>query len=426
MPVAVRVLKICFTALAFLLALTSCSRSFSGNELGEAFVAPATLNLRSDLTQKNSVVAVLKHGERVGIVDARRRFVKIRTAKGQEGWVDSLQLLSSEQMAQIRHESERALTLPSEGSATVFEPLNIHIEPDRRSPAFALIKEGTYVDVLAYRLTPKDTAPLRPPNLIKERPQPAHKQKREKVSRNSWKPPLPPPPKPPANWQELSSERIDGSGNAADRAKKEANPKKAQELKKPEILESWTLVRTREKQCGWVLSRNLIMAIPDDVAQYAEGRRITSYFDLGSVNDEEKGVKHNWLWTTVSRPVPYDFDAWRVFLWNRHRHRYETSYRLRDLEGYFPVRVDPPDPNVFGRTFHLITKDEDGKLRVRTYVFDTMRVHLINTADYRPEAAGSPIGATGADSAKLSSKKSSGSWFARHWHAWRQKAVGSD
>ena len=432
MSLIVRALRTLSTSLALLLVLTcSCARTYSGDELGEAYVAPATLNLRRDLAQKNSVVTVLKHGERVSIIDTRRRFVKVRTAKGQEGWVDSLQLLSSEQMTQIRLESEKALMLPSEGSATVFEPLNIHIEPDRRSPAFALIKDGAYVDVLAYRLTAKDTGPLRPPVLINERPQPSsRKQKRERSIRSSLKLLPPKPPKPPDNWQELSSERIDGGESTADRkAKKdkEAAEKKAQDLKKPEVLESWTLVRTKDKQCGWVLSRNLVMAIPDEVAQYAEGRRITSYFDLGSVNDEEKGVKHNWLWTTLSGPAPYDFNAWRVFLWNRRRHRYETSYRLRDLEGYFPVGVDPPDSSMFGRTFHLITKDEDGKLRSRTYVFDTMRVHLISTEDYQPGAAGSQKGTDGIDVAKLQAKKSSsGSWVTRHWQALRQRVTGSD
>ena len=113
------------------------------------------------------------------------------------------------------------------------------------------------------------------------------------------------------------------------------------EPKKPVILEDWSLVRTKDNQIGWVLTRNLIMSIPDEVAQYAEGKRITSYFDLGAVHDELKGMKHNWLWTTSSAPLPYDFDAWRVFLWNRRRHRYETSYRQRDVEGYFPCPRGP-------------------------------------------------------------------------------------
>src|SRR5581483_3972962 len=175
------------------------------------------------------------------------------------------------------------------------------------------------------------------------------------------------------------------------------------------------LVRTKDKQVGWVLSRNLVMSIPDEVAQYAEGKRITSYFDLGPVQDEEKGVKHNWLWTTASAMQTADFDAWRVFLWNRRRHRYETPYRQHGIEGYFPVHVDAPDPTRFGRTFELIMKDEDGKLRRRTYLFDGTRVHLIATEDYRPENAIS-VQTSQAPPPKTG-------WFGREWNAMK-KALG--
>jgi hypothetical protein len=182
-------------------------------------------------------------------------------------------------------------------------------------------------------------------------------------------------------------------------------------------LEDWTLIRTKDGQIGWVLTRNLTMAIPDEVAQYAGGARITSYFDLGEVKDEEKGTKHNWLWTTASEQIAYDFDAWRVFLWNRRRHRYETSYRQRRVEGYYPVRVDPPDSNVFGRTFRLVTKDDDGKLRIRAYVFDGTRVHLISAQDYGQNGS-APAKAPGSlDTNKLEGKVPRTGWLREKWNA---------
>ncbi len=101
-------------------------------------------------------------------------------------------------------------------------------------------------------------------------------------------------------------------------------------------MEDWTLIRTKAGETGWVLTRNLNISVPDEVAQYAEGKRITSYFEIGSINDEEKGLKHDWLWTTLSGDDPVDFDSWRVFIWNLRRHRYETSYRQRDLIRLFP------------------------------------------------------------------------------------------
>jgi hypothetical protein len=255
--------------------------------------------------------------------------------------------------------------------------------------------------------------------LIRERPQPESRKQRRDKQRTKG-PPAPAAPRAPENWEDLSSERILGSESPADaKAKRESEEaaRKLEESKRPVALEDWTLVRTKDSQIGWVLSRNLTMAIPDEVAQYAGGARITSYFDLGEVKDEEKGTKHNWLWTTASEQMTYDFDAWRVFLWNRHRHRYETSYRQRKLEGYYPVRVDPPDPGVFGKAFHLITKDDDGKFWTRGYVFDGTRVHLISTEDYQPNGSKPGKPAASIDTTKLEGKAPQSGWFREKWNA---------
>ena len=358
--------------LSILVLLSSCNTQ-SGNSLGEAYVAPATLNLRRDLTGKNGTVTVLKYGDHLDIVDVRRRFVQVRTAKGAEGWVDSSQLLSAAQMNQIRSDAKAYSALPSEGAASAYETTNVHIEPSRVSPAFTAIPAGGLVTTLTHRLALKVTGPA-PPNsltIVKAQTVP-RRQRREKAARNSMRlPSKPGPPKPPENWQELSAERIDGAASIADahaeaESKRQARKEQAA-AKKTSVMEDWVLVRTKDGQYGWVLSRNLMMAIPDEVAQYAEGKHITSYFDLGQVVDEEKGVKHNWLWTTASSQQPFDFDGWRVFLWNRHRHRFETSYRQRDVEGYFPVHVDPAGQGTASSTFQLITKDDDGKFYIRTY-----------------------------------------------------------
>lgn len=120
--------------------------------------------------------------------------------------------------------------------------------------------------------------------------------------------------------------------------------------------DDWTLVRTASGQSGWVLTRRIYMAIPDEVAQYAEGRRITSYFSLGKVQDEDQ-KKDIWLWTTITAGVhPYDFDNYRVFVWNVKRHRYETAYIQRRIVGYFPVEAQQG-------AFSVLLEDEDGKRR---------------------------------------------------------------
>jgi len=154
------------------------------------------------------------------------------------------------------------------------------------------------------------------------------------------------------------------------------------------------------------------MSIPDDVAQYAAGKHITSYFELGTVHDDKQGPKHDWLWTTASDLQSVDFDAWRVFVWNRRRHRYETSYRQHGLEGYFPVKVEPAVPSVPGRVFKLITRDDDGTLRLRSYRFDGLLVHQIATENYQ-SGGSTDLSASVQNGAKQSEPKAQQGWFAR-------------
>jgi hypothetical protein len=106
------------------------------------------------------------------------------------------------------------------------------------------------------------------------------------------------------------------------------------------LTDDWSLVRIADGEAGWTLTRWLNMAIPDEVAQYAEGRRIVSYFSLGGVRDGDQ-TKNIWLWTTIgSGPHAYDFDNFRVFIWSLRRHRYETSYIERNLTGFAPVTLE--------------------------------------------------------------------------------------
>ncbi len=416
-----------FLVFLFLAGTIGCNKA-PEETLAQAYIAPLSVNLRSQLNQKNTTATVLKHGDRVSLIDVRRRYVKVRTSKGAEGWIDSLDLLSPEDMQRITREREQARRLPPEGSATAYETLNIHLDPSRRSPAFAQVPEGGALIILGHRVSPK-VAPLPRPSLMLERSRaPARKQKNSRRAKAGLPPPpLPPAPKPPVNWTSLwgaaqaPAESTEGPREGSPDKSKQSATAAANDPKKRVVLEDWTLVRTKDGAIGWVLARNLMMSIPDEVAQYAEGKHITSFFELGTVEDEEKGKKHSWLWTTSAAAEVPDFDSWRVFLWNRRRHRYETSYRQRDVEGYFPVHVDSPDPGGLGRAFYLITKDDDGKFRRRCYRFDGVRVHLAGTEDYRPGERGSSESARGLDTRNLASKLPQAGWLKRKWSALMQR-----
>ncbi len=324
---------------------------------------------------RSAVVGAVKHGDKLDVLETRRRFVLVRTntTPPLQGWTDANVLLTPLQMEDLSRLAAFAAKLPSEGKATVFDALNMHAEPSRQSPSFFQIPESGSVDVIGHKVAPRAAAP--PPAPVHRASAPRKNQKASKPPPLAIDPPKPPPP--PANWELLSRPRL------ADL------PGYEPPVSKPAPMDDWSLVRTNDGKVGWVLSRMLVMSIPDEVAQYAEGHRITSYMTLGEVYDKERNQgKPNWLWTTASaNALPYEFDSFRVFVWSIRRHRYETAYIERNVQGYYPV-LTKAIPGADDKAFSLVLRDKDGQLYQKTYAFNGYRVRMVSKIPYQP---GPPI-----------------------------------
>jgi hypothetical protein len=127
-----------------------------------------------------------------------------------------------------------------------------------------------------------------------------------------------------------------------------------------------------------------MISIPDEVAQYAEGHRITAYLPLGDVKDKEDKDKHNWLWTTSSAGQhPFEFDSFRVFVWSAKRHHYETAFIERNVQGYYPVETVAL-PGQEEKAFAVVLREKDGQLYRRTYGFTGYHVRMISKVPYAP------------------------------------------
>jgi len=170
--------------------------------------------------------------------------------------------------------------------------------------------------------------------------------------------------------------------------------------------ESWMLVRLHSGDAGWALGSRLYPAIPIEVAQYAEGRRITSYFALGQVVDPSAGeAKTTWLWTQISRGIEdADFDRIRVFRWSKSRSAYQTIKLERGLKGRLPIVVhEPSSPSGDDYSF-TIQVEQEGRWAARTYRIDRQRVvtvgeqpaqtplDLLSPAKSRPQPEEKPSG----------------------------------
>jgi SH3-like domain-containing protein len=308
-----------------LLLLADCSRRKRLPVIGEAYVAPISLNLRQDLAPRSTVVGTIKHGDRVEILARRRRFAKVRIANDVEGWVDSRQLLSTQGMQRLKRFHAWARRQPSQGRATPLDTLNVHIDANRYAPSFAQISPEETAEIVGRVVTQR--GPYSP-------------------DASGMPEPLPEAP------------------NA--------------------VKDDWSLVRLAEGRSGWVLSRMMTMNLPESVAVFSQGHRITSFHQLGVVRDRRGRSVNSYLWTTSSVPPDgFNYDRFRVTMFNTRTRRFETGHIESNIRGHYPITVHtPPDAPV--QRFTLIYAEGKGPAMERTFEMADRKVKLLDKKPWTP------------------------------------------
>ena len=124
--------------------------------------------------------------------------------------------------------------------------------------------------------------------------------------------------------------------------------------------------------------------VPLEVAQYAESQRIIAYFVLNTVDEDGKQVpQYLMLLNEPKDGLAWDYNQIRVFTRNRARHRYETAYRERNLQGYLPVQVGHQnfDTEWALPTFTIRKMNDQGQIVDMTYKMNGPIVHRVLTPE---------------------------------------------
>jgi hypothetical protein len=353
-----------------LLTLAACNRkALEHHEY--LYVSAAETSLRDRVATLYNKVGTVHNGERVEVLEKERRFLRVRTDSGQEGWVEERSLVPQEIYDQFQKLAADNANTPVQAHGATRAELNMHVTPSREAEHLYQLTDGEKVDILRRATAPKNP-PKEPKPVTTAQTKPDAKQKKPGKSAS----PAAKPAKPAATPEENS-------------AKPAATGEQAEEPPAPPpVMEDWYLVRTSSGHVGWVLLRMIDLDIPLDVAQYAEGQRIIGYFVLNTV--EEDGKPQPQYLVLLNEPkdgLAWDYNQIRVFTRNRARHRYETAYRERNLEGYLPVSVAHQD---FGKegdlpTFTIRKMNDDGKIVEVTYKLNGPIVKRVLTPEEEAE-----------------------------------------
>jgi SH3-like domain-containing protein len=311
-------------ALASILALAACSRGHH-RVLETAYVSAPQAALRDQVAAIYNRVGNVKNGERVEILDREKRFAKVRTASGLEGWIEQRFLVDQKTYDGLQKLSQDNQNDPVQAPGVLRNETNLHIVPGRESDHLYQLASGAKVSILK-RATAEKSPGTAPP----------------------------------------AAKRMEGKSGT----KAPAGP----------ALEDWWLVRDDQGHVGWVLARMVDVDVPLEIAQYAEGQRFVAFFALDEVQDADKKVpQYLCLLTSPHDGLPYDYDAVRVFTWNLRKHRYETAYRDHGLNGVLPVTLGQEQFDKEGTlpTFVLRVKDESGAVSERKYKLNSPIVRRV-------------------------------------------------
>ena len=353
----IAVVCLCGWLLALALFSAGCKRgSLRSNEI--AYVAVPQAVLRDRLAALYNKVGTVSNGQKVEILERQKRFVKVRTAGNQEGWIEQRYLAGQDVFDGFAKLAKENGTTPAQAKGATRAELNMHLIPTRDAEKLYQLAEGEKVDILK-RATAEKQTPGAPKGFS--------------VSNQSKPEPRKPGSKPAVNGKGAS---------AAPPTVRDANPPQVVNASVPQAaptdgkpaeakpMDDWWLVRDKQGRVGWVLARMIDIDVPMEVAQYAEGQRIQACFVLNRLRDQDKDVpQYLVLMTEPKDGLPFDFNSFRVFTWSLRRHRYETAYRERNIMGFLPASVGTQNFDKEGTQpiFTLKLQNEGGEASAHTY-----------------------------------------------------------
>jgi hypothetical protein len=332
--------------------LSGCSRLRPQPKTEIVYVLAKQTFLRDRVAAVSNRVAMVQNGDRLELLDRDRRFLRVKTDKGQIGWIEEHAVVNPDVVSGFDELKKAQEKDPVVATGVLRDDGYLHLKPGRDTDRYYLLAESDKLQLLLRASVPKAVGPQASGTASSIASVYAASEKkaaakvhasREKAAaeraENKTPPALaykPPPPPPPAEGLENPEP---AAGSAA------ANAVPAPVAPPPPAMEDWWLVRDSQGRIGWMMARRIDVDVPDEVSQYAEGQRMVAayllrkVFDPGSNFADKQAPEYVTVLSPYQDGLPYDFNQVRVFTWDTRKHRYETAYRQRNLQGYLPVVV---------------------------------------------------------------------------------------
>jgi len=278
-------------ALVFLVGLYLRFHHSSG-PIEIAYAGTKQVTVWSTSAQVREPVTTISFGERVDVLQHFQGQVKVRTAKGEVGWVQEHDLLSTDLWQMLKDLGTKAAGMRVEARGHTRVLSNLHFGPGRDTPRVRQLNKDVEIDLLTR--------------------QPAEIE-------------------PPASAANSSQNSDQESASQPTGTKKE----------------DWWLVRAHTADqgvlAGWLLGRFIELNVPAPLPDYAisAGMRIVAWSVLNEVSDPSGAHKPQYLLLGAHGPEgqPCDFTSMRAYTWSVKHQSYETAFVESNFCGKLPIQL---------------------------------------------------------------------------------------
>ena len=151
-----------FAALLLLAVAPACRRAAIAKHEYMYVSAPET-SLRDRVASMYNKVGTVHSGDRVDVLEHAKRFVRVRTDSGVEGWVEQRSLVTEDVFDSFQKLAQGASGAAIQGHGMARADLNMHLTPSRDGEHLYQLKEGEKVEILRRATTDKNAAKPQPP-----------------------------------------------------------------------------------------------------------------------------------------------------------------------------------------------------------------------------------------------------------------------
>lgn len=322
---------------ACLTPLAACSHSESSGQM--AVVVPERLELYSTTAKVKRVVAELRSGDRVTVLerveDSGANWVKLSGPNGQTGWTEARHLVSQEIVDRSRQIASEIQQTQAQAIGRSKASLKLRLTPDRSAEdnVITTLPSGSTLEIVD-----------------RERhPRPA-----------------------PSDAKTVTQPVADVKDSEAQSTK----------------YDEWYKVRVKDNAllpAGWIYAGSVELAVPGEITYYASsGRKIVGWQKIGTARDDEGRAGDHYLvlerWALLSDDKS-DFSRIQVMAYDPKSRDYYVPFR-EDVQGRLPVTLKMEGSH---GTFRIQALDKDGSTHPLDYKIETLEGGKIRVTRVTPK-----------------------------------------